>query len=152
MALIIATGTNLGQRLENLARAKAQLCQHWTLVAESRVYTSAAVDYLDQPEFANQVLQFALPWETPQAVMQKLLEIERLGGRVRDVSRGPRIIDLDIIFWGLETLRTDILTVPHPRWQERSFVVRPLSELPFFHAVEKCFTIPRSFDTEAYPL
>jgi 2-amino-4-hydroxy-6-hydroxymethyldihydropteridine diphosphokinase len=152
MALIIATGSNLGSRLENLAWAKARLCEHWTLVAESRIYTSAAVDYLAQPEFANQVLQFALPWETPQAVMQKLVSIELEGGRVRDISRGPRTIDIDIVFWGLETLRSDILTVPHPRWAERSFVVRPLSELPFFHAVEKCFTIPRSFDTEAYPL
>ncbi len=152
MSLIIATGSNLGQRLENLTWAKERLAQEWKLIAVSRVYASSAVDYTDQPEFVNQVLQFALPWESPEAVMQKLLTIELEAGRVRDISRGPRILDIDIVFWGLETVRTPSLVVPHPRWRERSFVVRPLSELPFFHAVEKCFTIPTSFEIEASPL
>lgn len=152
MSLIIATGSNLGQRLENLAWAKERLAQEWKLIAASRVYASAAVDYTAQPEFVNQVLQFALPWEAPEAVMQKLLAIELEAGRVRDISRGPRTLDIDIVFWGLETVRTPSLVVPHPRWRERSFVVRPLSELPFFHAVEKCFTIPTSFEIEASPL
>lgn len=152
MSLIIATGSNLGQRLENLAWAKERLAQEWKLIAASRVYASAAVDYTDQPEFVNQVLQFALPWESPEAVMQKLLAIELEAGRVRDISRGPRTLDIDIVFWGLETVRTPSLVVPHPRWRERSFVVRPLSELPFFHAVEKCFTIPTSFEIDASPL
>ncbi len=152
MALIIATGCNLGDRLAQLDRVRSRLAQEWQLVASSRIYLSAAVDYLEQPEFANQVLQFALPWQTPQVVMQKLLEIEAEAGRIRDIARGPRVLDLDIIFWGLETLCTDNLVVPHPRWKERSFVVRPLSELPFFHAVEKCFTIPTSFEIEAFPL
>ncbi len=152
MSLIIATGSNLGQRLAHLAWAKERLSREWKLIAASRVYRSAAVDYADQPEFVNQVLQFALPWEAPEAVMQKLLAIELDAGRVRDISRGPRTLDIDIVFWGLETVRTPSLVVPHPSWRERSFVVRPLSELPFFHAVEKCFTIPTSFEIEASPL
>ena len=151
MALIIATGSNQGERLQHLQWARGRLAQEWTLIAESRVYLSAAVDYVDQPEFANQVLQFALPWQTPEAVMRKLLEIEAQAGRMRSIKAGPRTLDLDIVFWGLETVRTPDLVVPHPRWRERSFVVRPLSELPFFHAVEKCFTIPTSFETEAFP-
>jgi len=152
MALIIATGSNLGDRIQQLEWAKNRLAAEWRLVAASRVYISAAVDYVEQPEFANQVLQFALPWETPENVMQKLLEIEKEAGRIRDVLRGPRTLDLDIVFWGLQNFQTPSLTVPHPRWRERSFIVRPLSELPFFHAVEKCFTIPRSFETEATPV
>ena len=152
MALIIATGSNLGDRLQHLAWAKERLAAEWRLVAASRVYQSAAVDYTNQPEFANQVLQFALPWETPENVMRKMLEIEKEAGRIRDVLRGPRTLDLDIIFWGLQHLKTPLLTVPHPRWLERSFIIRPLSELPFFHAVEKCFTIPRSFEVEATPV
>jgi len=152
MCLIVATGSNIGQRLENLAWAQERLAQEWKLIAASRIYASAAVDYTDQPEFVNQVLQFALPWETPEAVMQKLLAIELEAGRVRNISRGPRTLDIDIVFWGLETVRTPSLVVPHPRWRERSFVVRPLSELPFFHAVEKCFTIPTTFEIDASPL
>ncbi len=152
MALIIATGSNMGDRLANLKEAKARLAEILTLTAESRIYTSAAVDYTSQPDFANQVLQFALPWDNPENVMRKLLQIENEAGRTRDILRGPRVIDIDILFWGLEIVRTPSLTIPHPRWNQRSFVVRPLSELPFFHAVEKCFTIPRSFEIEATPI
>lgn len=152
MALIIATGSNLGDRLDNLAKARKTLEANWKLIAASRIYTSAAVDYVGQPEFANQVLQFALPWQNPIDVMQKLLEIELTFGRERNILRGPRTLDLDIIFWGLEVMRTPSLVTPHERWKERSFVVRPLSELPFFHAIEKCFTIPKAFATEAFPL
>ena len=152
MALILATGSNLGDRLENLSNARKALEKNWKLVAASRIYTSAAVDYLGQPDFANQVLQFALPWESPTDVIQKILELELTQGRTRNILRGPRTIDIDIIFWGLDTIRTPSLVTPHERWKERSFVVRPLSELPFFHAIEKCFTIPKAFTTEAFPL
>ncbi len=152
MALIIATGSNMGDRLANLKEAKARLAEILTLTAESRIYVSQAVDYTSQPDFANQVLQFALPWDKPENVMRKLLQIEYEAGRTRDILRGPRVIDIDILFWGLEIVRTPSLIIPHPRWNQRSFVVRPLSELPFFHAVEKCFTIPRSFEIEATPI
>lgn len=151
MSLILATGSNLGDRLESLRLVKNRLALEWPLIAASRVYESAAVDYESQPDFANQVLQFALPWQSPEEVMKKLLLIEKEMGRVRDVHQGPRIVDIDIIFWGLDVFRSPSLTVPHPRWSERSFVVRPLMELPFFHAVEKCFTIPTSFKVEARP-
>jgi 2-amino-4-hydroxy-6-hydroxymethyldihydropteridine diphosphokinase len=152
MALIIATGSNMGDRFANLKEAKARLAEILTLTAESRIYISPAVDYISQPDFANQVLQFALPWDKPENVMHKLLQIEHGAGRTRDILRGPRVIDIDILFWGLEIVRTPSLTIPHPRWNQRSFVVRPLSELPFFHAVEKCFTIPTSFEIEATPI
>jgi 2-amino-4-hydroxy-6-hydroxymethyldihydropteridine diphosphokinase len=152
MALIIATGSNLGDRLENLANARMALEKNWKLIAASRIYASAAVDYLGQPDFANQVLQFALPWENPVDVIQKILELELSQGRTRKIHRGPRSIDIDIIFWGLDVIRTPSLITPHERWRDRSFVVRPLSELPFFHAIEKCFTIPKAFTTEAFPL
>ena len=152
MALIIATGSNMGDRFHHLNWAKERLASQFKLVAESRIYLSPAVDYEAQPEFANQVLQFALPWQSPEVVMQTLLNLELEAGRVRDVLRGPRTLDLDILFWGLDTVRTNSLIVPHPRWRERSFVVKPLSELPFFHAVEKCFTIPRSFEVDATPV
>jgi 2-amino-4-hydroxy-6-hydroxymethyldihydropteridine diphosphokinase len=73
-------------------------------------------------------------------------------GRVRETFKGPRTIDLDIIFWGLETHHTNLVQIPHPRWVERSFVIRPLQELPFFKTIEKCFTIPKSFHVESYPV
>lgn len=151
MPLIIATGSNLTSRIEHLEWAKAELSQHFKLVAESRVYESNAVDYEAQPEFLNQVLQFALPWQQPEEVMRILLKIEKDRGRSRDILRGPRTLDLDILFWGTNFIQSATLISPHPRWMERSFVVRPLSELPFWHLIEKCFTIPKSFDVEAFP-
>lgn len=151
MALIISLGSNLGDRREHLKEARRRLSLRWQLVAESQTYESPAVDYEQQPDFINQVLQFALPWETPHSALAFALEVEKSLGRERLIPRGPRTIDIDILFWGLETLRTPSLVVPHERWHERSFVVRPLSELPFFHAIEKCFTIPKAFTTDARP-
>ncbi len=152
MSLIIATGSNLLHPLENLKMAKAILSNHFEFIAESRVYQSAAVDYEAQPDFFNQVLEFKIPSFSPDQVMNLLLEIEKEMGRVRDISRGPRIIDLDIIFWGLETHHTKSVKIPHPRWLDRSFIIRPVQELPFFKSIEKCFTIPRSFKVEAFPI
>lgn len=152
MSLIIATGSNISDPLQNLALAKNLLSQKFELIAESRIYHSAAVDYEAQPDFFNQVLEFKIPAMTPDQVMNWLLETEKSMGRVRDISRGPRTIDLDIVFWGTEVHHTNLVQIPHPRWSERSFVVRPVQELPFFKTLEKCFTIPKSFKVEAYPV
>ena len=152
MSLIIATGSNQGDSLSFLKQAKVLLAQHYTLIAESRIYRSKAVDYENQPDFFNQVLEFVLPALEAEEVMTDLLCIEQSLGRTRIISRGPRTIDIDIIFWGLKKYNSQHLTLPHPRWSERSFVVKPLQELPFFQTIEKCFTIPRSFEIDASPI
>jgi len=152
MSLIIATGSNLGHPLDNLKQAKNILSSRLEFLAESRVYQSAAVDYEAQPDFFNQVLEYKIPSMTPDQLMTWLLKTENSMGRIRDVSRGPRTIDMDIILWGLETHHTKLVDIPHPRWLERSFVIRPIQELPFFKTIEKCFTIPMSFNVEAFPV
>lgn len=152
MSLIIATGSNIGDSLQHLEEAKQILSQKFELIAASRVYVSKAVDYENQPDFFNQVLEFRIPALSPHQVMNELLAIEKSLGRNRNIPKGPRTIDLDIIFWGLDTINEPALTIPHPRWSERSFVVKPLQELPFFQTIEKCFTIPRSFNVDASPI
>ena len=152
MSLIIATGSNIQNPLKNLNDVKNILSEKFQLKAQSRIYRSAAVDYENQPDFFNQVLEFGIPSDKPDIVMQWLLETEKSMGRVRETFKGPRTIDLDIIFWGLETHHTNLVQIPHPRWVERSFVIRPLQELPFFKTIEKCFTIPKSFHVESYPV
>ena len=152
MSLIIAIGSNLNDPLDNLELARKFLSEKFTLIAQSRIYTSLAVDYEAQPDFFNQVLEYQIPALTPDEVMNWLLATELAMGRIRDVSRGPRIIDLDIILWGIETHHTKLVDIPHPRWLERSFVIRPIQELPFFKTIEKCFTIPMSFKVEAFPV
>ncbi|MCM2350217.1 MAG: 2-amino-4-hydroxy-6-hydroxymethyldihydropteridine diphosphokinase [Bacteriovoracaceae bacterium] len=152
MSLIIATGSNIGHSLQILKDARQRLSESFELIAESRIYTSPAVEYENQPDFFNQVLEFKIPDLDPEQVMQKLLDLEQEFGRNRNIPKGPRTLDLDIIFWNLEKIDQDALTVPHPRWAERSFVVKPLKELPFFQTIEKCFTIPKSFIVDAFPV
>lgn len=152
MSLIIVSGSNIGDSESTLLAAQTLLSQKLELVAASRIYRSPAVDYEAQPDFMNQALEFKLPALSPREVMNFLLETEKSLGRVRDIPKGPRTLDLDIIFWGLETVNEAGLEIPHPRWRERSFVVLPIRELPFFQTIEKWFTIPPSFKVTATPL
>lgn len=152
MSLIIATGSNIGNKLEHLSQVKERLTKEYIFIAESEVFESEAVDYSDQPDFYNQVLEFQIPKKTPLEVLKMLLAIEKEFGRVRDIDKGPRTIDIDIIFWNTEQINQPGLTVPHPSWSERSFVVRPLQQLPFFQTLEKCFKIPSTFTIEAKPI
>lgn len=152
MSLIIATGSNIGHSLSILNQAKHELDRLFGLIAASRIYISKAVEYENQPDFFNQVLEFNLPALSPQEVMNILLETEKKFGRNRDIPKGPRTLDLDILFWGLESYNEPALIIPHPRWNQRSFVIKPLQELPFFQTIEKCFTIPKTFDVDASPI
>jgi 2-amino-4-hydroxy-6-hydroxymethyldihydropteridine diphosphokinase len=152
MSLIIATGSNLKNKLENLNIAKDILQEKFEFIAQSEIFESEAVDFAAQPDFYNQVLEFKIPNIDKDQVMKTLLDIELSMGRVRNIDKGPRTIDLDILFWGTAEYKSELLTLPHPRWQDRSFVVRPLQQLPFFQTLEKCFKIPHTFDVEAKPI
>jgi 2-amino-4-hydroxy-6-hydroxymethyldihydropteridine diphosphokinase len=152
MSLILATGSNLSNKLENLTVAKEILKGHFSFISESEIFESAAVDYEQQPDFYNQLLEFSIPNITQDQAMLKILSIEKELGRLRGVDKGPRIIDIDIIFWGLDTYQSKTVTIPHVSWDQRSFVVRPLQQLPFFKTIEKCFKIPQTFKVEAKPI
>lgn len=152
MSLIIATGTNLNNKLENLHQAKALLSEKFEFIAESSIYTSAAIEYLNQPDFYNQVLEFKTPELTPPTILTIILEIEKLMGRVRVIDKGPRIIDIDIIFFGLLEISLPDLKIPHPAWSQRSFVVKPLQQLPFYQTLKKHFIIPTEFNNIATPI
>lgn len=150
MSLIISTGSNQGDRLANLERAKSILSKYLDLEHESNVYESAPVDYLRQPDFLNQVLQFKIPAEEPLDVLFKALEIEKEMGRVRTLNKGPRVIDIDILFWDLKTINLDALTVPHPRLFKRSFIILPLKEIPFYNKLASTFIFPHEFNNKAH--
>ena len=152
MSLIIATGSNIGNSIETLKAAQKELSRHFAFIAASRIYYSKAVEYENQPDFYNQVLEFSLPEKSPDEVMTILLDIEKKFGRHRDIPKGPRTLDVDMIFWNTTSWNSDIVIIPHPRWAERSFVVKPLQELPFFQTIQKCFTIPQAFIIDAAPL
>ncbi len=152
MSLIIATGSNLGDKANNLALALNELSTHFDLIQASRIYSSPAIEYLQQPDFYNQVLEFKTPSITPSDALEIMLAIELKLGRKRDISKGPRTIDIDIIFWDLKKHNTKNLVIPHPSWAQRSFVVMPLSELPYFETLKNHYKIPTQFENTAVPL
>lgn len=152
MSLFIATGSNIGDRKFHLDLAKKYLAKKLIFIAESKIYESPAVDYLNQPDFYNQVLEYEIPSDSPQDIMDFLLETELLMGRNRLIPKGPRIIDLDMIFWGELKIQSEKLILPHPRLFERSFVVLPLSELPGFKTLQKKQSFNFTFDNHATPI
>ena len=121
----VALGSNLGDRMANLDRAAGRLEGLGRLAALSPVYETAPAGGVPQGPYYNAaaVLETRLGAE---ALLDGLLEIERGMGRVRGERWGPRLIDLDLILHGRTVLRTDAVTVPHPRYRERRFVLAPL--------------------------
>ena len=126
----IALGANLGDPVAQLREAAQRLRDTAGLhsVQLSPIYFSAPVGVVDQPRFANAAVQL----ETSLSAHELLAvchSVERAMGRVRTVRWGPRTIDLDLIFFGTLRVADEALTLPHPRWSERAFVVQPIYDL-----------------------
>jgi len=132
----LSLGTNLGERLDNLAQARALLLPEVQVGKLSSVYETAPWGYLDQANFYNQVL-FGETMLTPLRLLNKLKYIENKLGREQTFRYGPRIIDLDILFYESHMINTKRLQIPHPRLQARAFVLVPLVEIApdFVHPV-----------------
>jgi dihydropteroate synthase/2-amino-4-hydroxy-6-hydroxymethyldihydropteridine diphosphokinase len=126
--IYVALGSNLGDRWSSLERARESLARVMHLESSSSVYETEPWGFEDQPRFLNQVVKAvtALP---PEAVLKHLKEIERSMGRRPSFRYGPRLIDLDLLFYGDESYESDTLTLPHPHLQERPFVLVPLAEI-----------------------
>jgi 2-amino-4-hydroxy-6-hydroxymethyldihydropteridine diphosphokinase len=127
--VFIGLGSNLGTREENLLTALRLLGQHghapWRL---SSVYITEPVEVLDQGEFLNQVAALRSD-AAPEVILKACLDVERAMGRVRDRSRGSRIIDLDLLLSGDDVRTAEDIVVPHPRMHLRRFVLVPLLEI-----------------------
>jgi len=127
--IFLLLGTNQGDRAANLANATAKIGKDaGTIQTRSSLYKSAAWGVEDQPDFYNQVLELASP-HPPGVLLEKLLEIERDMGRVRKEKWGPRLIDIDLLFYGREVLNSPALHLPHPGIPQRKFTLLPLAEI-----------------------
>lgn len=130
---VVALGSNLGDRASNLRRALAELeragCE---IVAASGAYRSRAVlapgSLCAAPEYLNAAAVVRVAG-SPARLLDHLLAIETRLGRTRRERWGPRTLDLDLIFFENETRDDPRLTLPHPRWGERDFVLRPLLDV-----------------------
>lgn len=127
--IYLSLGSNLGDRAANLERAMEALSEIGVRVLRrSSTYETEPVDFLAQPWFLNCVVEAESSPE-PRRLLEGLQAIERKLGSRKLVPRGPRIIDLDILFYGTAIIHEAGMDIPHPRLSERRFVLVPLVEL-----------------------
>jgi 2-amino-4-hydroxy-6-hydroxymethyldihydropteridine diphosphokinase len=130
----ISLGANLGDREESLLQALLLIATgDIRLDRISSIYETEPVGREDQPDFLNMVAEVhaSMP---PPALLARLLQIETKLGRVRLERWGARIIDLDLLCYGLYRSQDDTLILPHPRLHERRFVLVPFAEIaPHYH-------------------
>lgn len=128
----ISVGSNIGDKKENCLRAIELIAEkgHTELVAKSAYYQTSPVDNTNQEWFVNAVVKVSTSLD-PFGLLDELLAIEDAMGRQREgVPRfGPRIIDLDLIFYGQQWIESPRLVVPHPRMQKRRFVLAPICDI-----------------------
>jgi 2-amino-4-hydroxy-6-hydroxymethyldihydropteridine diphosphokinase len=126
----IALGSNLGDREEHLAAARAALAalpaSRW--VAASAVEETQPLAGMDQPPYLNQMVLLETSLE-PRALLAACQAIERSRGRVRTEHWGPRTLDLDIVRYGGRRIADPDLIIPHPELPNRDFWIRELAEL-----------------------
>jgi 2-amino-4-hydroxy-6-hydroxymethyldihydropteridine diphosphokinase len=139
----LSLGSNIGDRAANLNAAIAALADAGVRVSRvSSLYETEPVDYLKQNWFVNCVVE----GETELlagTLLSRLREIEKQMGSEKVIAKGPRILDIDILLYGNETIATPELQVPHPRMTQRQFVLVPLAEVapdvthPSWHGTAK---------------
>jgi 2-amino-4-hydroxy-6-hydroxymethyldihydropteridine diphosphokinase len=126
--IYLSAGSNLGDRALNLRNAAASLIPEIHPLVLSSIYETEPWGYADQPSFLNQVIKASTILE-PIELLTFLKGIEVFLGRQETFRFGPRLIDLDILFYDDLVIDTPRLTIPHPRISERAFVLIPLAEV-----------------------
>ena len=121
-------GSNLGDRQYNLDRALDFLSQRLRVEKVSSVYDTEPLGNTNQPRFLNRVCQVSTGLE-PLALLTLIKGIESKMGRLPHTSNLPRLIDIDILFYGDQVIETPKRVIPHPRLTERAFVLIPLAEI-----------------------
>ena len=124
----LCLGSNLGAREKNLAQALTLLSQKVNIERVSSIYETEPVGYKEQPFFLNLVCQITTDLN-PEKLLDLAKDIENKMGRVPNFRNSPRPIDIDILFYNNQVVKTQNLTIPHPRLAERAFVLTPLAEI-----------------------
>ena len=130
MKYIIGIGTNIGNRKENIDSAveALKLVPKCEVLMVSKIYEPEPVGYAEQDSFYNACAEVESAL-TPNELLGVCLGIEAGFGRIREFKNGPRVLDLDLILAESSAVNTANLTLPHPRFAERRFVLIPLLEL-----------------------
>lgn len=125
----IGLGANLGDAQEGVVQAIAAIANTPGLVltAQSSLYRTAPIDS-SGPDYINAVVQVSTELTAPE-VLSALQALENQAGRERPYLNAPRTLDLDLLLYGQAKIQSDRLTVPHPRLEQRAFVLLPLAEI-----------------------
>jgi 2-amino-4-hydroxy-6-hydroxymethyldihydropteridine diphosphokinase len=125
----VAVGANLGDAVATVQQALRDLgaLPQSQQVRVSSLYRSAPYEALG-PDFINAVALLSTHL-APLALLHALQDLEQQSGRERPYKNAPRTLDLDLIFYGDVVMTSAELTLPHPRWHERAFVLHPLAEI-----------------------
>lgn len=136
----LSLGTNMGDKKKNLLEAieKIGKLENTKVTSQSTILETEPFGYTEQDMFLNACIEIKTLF-TPQELLEKLLGIELEMGRVRTIKWGPRIIDIDILFFDDEIIQDKNLAVPHPWISERMFVLEPLCEIApnLIHPLER---------------
>jgi len=124
----LALGSNVGDSRGQIAQAVKLLGDEFSDIKQAPVYASKAIGYTDQPDFLNTAID-GYTGLSPQELIKFITAIEQQIGRTASFRWGPREIDIDIIFYGNLVLKTAGLTIPHPNFCDRDFVLKPLCDL-----------------------
>ncbi len=128
VTVYLGLGSNLGDRMKNLEQAIDLIGRRLKLLRRSPVYETEPVGVPEQGKFLNMVVE-AQTHLAPNDLLTLFKGMEKILGRGTAGSDAPRIIDIDILFYGDTRMTTDTLTIPHPRLSKRAFVLAPLADL-----------------------
>jgi 2-amino-4-hydroxy-6-hydroxymethyldihydropteridine diphosphokinase len=124
----LCLGSNMGEREKNLTQALILLSQKTNLDKVSSIYETEPVGYTEQPCFLNLVCRITTDLSAEE-ILHLAKAIENKIGRIPDFPNSPRLIDIDILLYENQIIKTQNLTIPHPRLTERAFVLIPLAEI-----------------------
>ncbi len=134
--VFVGLGSNIGDRVDNMRKAIEFLKEKVIVLNVSSMYEPEPMYLEDQNWFVNCVVKLETDL-SPRELLHYVKDLERRMGRTEGVRYGPRIIDLDILFYGSSVIRSRELEVPHPRLTERRFVLVPLAHLaPLIRALK----------------
>jgi 2-amino-4-hydroxy-6-hydroxymethyldihydropteridine diphosphokinase len=124
----LALGSNMGNRAVNLKETINSLSPQMEVKARSKVYETPPWGYAEQEKFFNQVVMVKTYVE-PEPLLKHLKRLEVALGRVASFKNGPRLIDIDILFYDDLVFESPALTIPHPHVHERGFVLLPMMDI-----------------------
>ncbi|MBQ0105617.1 MAG: 2-amino-4-hydroxy-6-hydroxymethyldihydropteridine diphosphokinase [Armatimonadetes bacterium] len=129
IGIVLAFGSNIGDREKNILNAYKELENIGiNIICKSRIYLTKPYGVTDQNDFANSVV-FAETDMFPEELLKKIKKTEKKLGRYETFRWGPRVIDIDIVFYDSIIYKSDSLIIPHCDYKNRDFVLEPLKEI-----------------------